>query len=203
MRRETSTPVRKKRLTYDTWAIVLDEIVEIKDVLFNIYPDLKDFLTEGHKKFLTGEIGNVKNEWGEWEEEPFYKYTVKGPDKETFSRNYCNYTACCNGYLMQSPAAMGAKHAMYNIVKKYYGSKVMIPQVFIHDEIVFEVLDGDSKYAIIKDVADIMITSMQKCLPNVRVAVEADGDMGCWMKAGGGYTKTFWKNPYEGRLYEK
>ena len=93
---------------------------------------------------------------------------------------------------MQTPSAMGAKRAMYKIIKKYYEHPDMIPQVFIHDEIVFEVR-GDEKYAIIEDVSNIMVTEMQAVLPYVRIAVEAE-EFPFWMKAGGTWSKEYWKN---------
>lgn len=191
--RADDIPVRKKRLSKYEWALVFDELVTMKKELFKLYPELEEFLSEYHKNFMMGEVGKKKNEFGEWEDEEFYSYTVSTPDGELFTQSYCTYTAACNGYLMQTPSAIGAKRAMYQIIKKYAEHPWMNPLIFIHDEIVFEVLDNDYKELIIQDVSEIMIDQMQTVLPHVRIAVEAE-EMPFWMKSGGDWSKEYWKN---------
>lgn len=186
--------VRVRRVGPREWAVVCDELLVMKRELFKLYPELERFLKDYHRNFLMGEKGWKKNEYGEWEEEDFYSYTVSTPDGESFTQSYCTYTAACNGYLMQTPSAIGAKRAMYRIIKEFDEDIRMIPLVFIHDEIVFEVLDNDDKYDIIKRVSQIMIEEMQSVLPKARIAVEADL-MPYWMKACDEWNKAFWKSP--------
>lgn len=193
--REAGLNVRCQRIEYSKWAILEDELVALKRALFKLYPDLEEFLTDTHNKYLTGEFKSVKNEFGEWEQEPMYAFETKG-----FRRDWCTYTEFCNGFLMQSPSAVGAKTAMINIIKKYQDSNYIRPLAFIHDEIVFEVLDCKHMEILIEDVAQIMIDAMQKILGPVRIAVEADA-MDYWMKSGGFYSRQYWKNGGNNQLH--
>jgi len=195
--------LRVKRMSSTEYAIVLDELVKIKDELFNMYPDLQYFLKgdrsgAGHLNKLTGKSKKVKNEYGEWEEEPMYSFQVAD-----FKRDWCMYTQVCNGFLMQSPAAIGAKKAMCKIIHKYQDDARCNPLAFIHDEIIFEVLDNEDQFAIIRDIANLLISEMQTVLYSVRIAVEAEicGDR--WRKEGGEWSRVYWKNPGDAKLYEK
>ena len=181
--------LRIKRTEKRKYTLVYDELVGLKNTLFDLYPELERFLKEKHHDFLTGETKHMKNEFGEWEAEPMYAFEIDG-----FRRDWCTYTEFCNGYLMQSPSAIGAKKAMNHIIAKYFDSNVVTPLAFIHDEIVFEVLDNQEMPAIIKDISQIMIEEMQSVLPNVRVTTEAEV-FDYWKKAGGFYEATYWKDP--------
>ena len=88
LREEQGLHIRAERTGYQQMTILKDPIVGIKLLFLNTYPELKEFLEEGHEDFLTGETHWVKNEWGEWEEEPYYSYTTQG-----FTRGYCGYSA--------------------------------------------------------------------------------------------------------------
>jgi len=189
-------PVRIRRVGFREFQLVYDELVLLKEELFALYPDLEYFLTEGHNEYLTGETKNIKNEFGEWEKEPMYAYTVG-----ELNVNYCTYTKLCNGILMQSPSAIGAKKAMVKIISKYGNSVAVKPLAFIHDEILFEVLDNNEKYAIIKDISQILIEEMQTVLKSVRIAVEAEL-FPYWKKSGGEWSKTYFKGPKDTDLKE-
>lgn len=180
--------VRIARLGKKEWAIVVDELVRLKKALFDLYPELGEFLRDKHTRFTTGETKRMKNDYDEWEDEEMYAYNIYG-----MNRDWSTYTAFCNGYLMQTPAAIGAKRMMCEVIEKYIDDDRMNPLAFIHDEIVFEVLDTDDKYDIIKDVSEIMIDQMQTVLSTVRITVEAEL-MDYWMKAGGEWSKTYWKD---------
>ena len=190
-------PVRIQRTGFREYKLVYDELVELKQTLFGLYPDLEYFLTEGHKEYLTGKTKPMKNEFGEWENEPMYRFYVQG-----LERDWCTYTQICNGLLMQCPSAIGAKRAMVKIISKYGNSVEVNPLAFIHDEIVFEVLDIPEKYAIIKDISEILIDEMQSVLTSVRIAVEAE-IFPYWKKAGGEWDKTYWKDSNSKELKEK
>ncbi len=182
--------VKLRSIITKRYQIVYDEIVKIKNEFLTLYPELKDFLWHGHEKFKTGEIKYRPNEFGEFGPEEMYSFQLYD-----IKRNYCTYTSFCNGFLMQTPAAIGAKRAMYNAIKKYYKDEDMNPLAFIHDEIVFEV-KGDRMIEVIDDVSQILIDSMQEVLPDVRISVEATV-MDYWDKGGGEWEKTYWKNPKE------
>ena len=187
--RKEGYPTRIRRTGFREFQLVYDELVLLKGELLNLYPDLGDFLSDYHNKFLTGETKMVKDEWGEWVQEPMYRFEVDG-----FRRDWCQYTQVCNGMLMQSPSAVGAKKAVVKIMKAYSNSNAVRPLAFIHDEILFEVLDSKNFYAIIQDLSEIMIDEMQTVLDSVRVVVEAEAS-DYWMKAGGFDRKQFWKDP--------
>jgi len=187
--RNQGYPVRIRRVAFDKYELIFDELVAFKDELFKLYPDLEYFLKEGHKEFLTGETKMLKNEFGEWEQEDMYKFSVGD-----FHRDWCQYTQVCNGLLMQSPAAIGAKKSVIRFMEEFSDTDFVIPVAFIHDEIVFEVKEGPKMYGFIDDVAEIMIDSMQSVLTEVRIAVEAEL-MDYWMKSGGTWSKQYWKNP--------
>lgn len=178
--------IRIKRLTKDEFALVQDELVMLKRFIFDLYPDLEQFLKETHNKFLNGKIRHVKNEFGEWEDEPMYKYSTHG-----FTRDFCTYTALCNGYLMQTPSAVGAQKAVNKIMRTFYDNPDIFPQAFIHDEIVFEI--RESRIDLVDQAANIMINEMQTILSSVRIAVEASMS-DYWQKADGFWTKQYFKD---------
>jgi len=181
-----SPDLRIKRMHKHEYALVQDELVMLKKYMFDLYPCLEQFLKETHNKFLTGRTKFKKNDFDEWEEEPMYMYDTHG-----FKRDWCTYTALCNGFLMQTPSAVGAQKAVNAIVRKYYDSPDVYPQAFIHDEIVFEVREG--REDLMEEASMIMIDEMQTVLTSVRIAVEASiSDY--WQKADGFWTKSFWRD---------
>ena len=186
--RKEGHPVRIRQVAYDKYELVYDELVELKQELFALYPDLEHFLSEGHKEYLNGKSKMIKNEFGIWEKEPLYNF-----DLGSFSKYNCMYTQVCNGLLMQCPTAIGAKKAMCKIISKYKNSNEVKPLAFIHDEIVFEVQQNSDYCAILKDISEIMIDEMQSVLTSVRVAVEAEV-FEYWKKAGGFYEVSYWKD---------
>lgn len=178
--------LRIKRNSKYEYALVQDELVLLKRYMFDLYPDLEQFLKETHEKFLTGKVKMVKNEFDEWEEEPMYRYETHG-----FVRDFCTYTALCNGFLMQTPSAVGAQKAVNAIVRKYYDNSDIYPQAFIHDEIVFEIREGREDLG--EEAAYVMIEEMQKEVPSVRITVEENWS-DYWQKADGYLTRKFWKD---------
>lgn len=187
--RSKGYPVRIRRTGFREFQLIYDELVELKQELFSLYPDLEYFLSEKHKDFLTGETKWIKDEFGEWKEEPMYSFEVGD-----FKRDWCMYTQLCNGILMQSPSAIGAKRALVDSMLAYGDSPAVRPLAFIHDEILFEVLDTADVEAIIKDMSYIMIDAMQKVLPDVRITVEAEL-MNYWSKSENIYSVEYFKNP--------
>lgn len=181
-----SPDLRIKRMNKNEYALVQDELVLLKRYMFDLYPCLEQFLKETHTKFLTGKNKWIMNDFGEWEEEPMYCYETQG-----FKRDWCTYTALCNGFLMQTPSAVGAQRAVNKIVRRFHDDPNVFPQAFIHDEIVFEIREGREDLA--EEAAYIMIDEMQTVLSSVRVAVEASiSDY--WQKADGYWTKSFWRD---------
>jgi DNA polymerase I-like protein with 3'-5' exonuclease and polymerase domains len=81
--------------------------------------------------------------------------------------------------------------AMNKIIKTYWKHPDVIPQAFIHDEIVGEI--REDKYDLLQDVANIMMSEMQSVLSSVRIAVEASVS-DYWQKADGFWTRQYWKD---------
>ena len=163
---ETQPNLRVKRTGFREWSIVKDEVVGIRKALDELYSDLSEFLNEGHKKFLTGEHRFKKNEFGEWEKEVFYRF-----DSHGVKRDYCNYTAFCNGYLMQTPSAVGAKYAGYKLFREFESTDDVNMLAFVHDEYIMEIRDDKHLMDNVERCSEIMIDSMIEKL-GIRVAVE-------------------------------
>jgi DNA polymerase I-like protein with 3'-5' exonuclease and polymerase domains len=178
--------LRIKRLNKHEYALVQDEVVLLKRYMFDLYPELEQFLKETHKRFLTGESKWVKNEFDEWVEEPIYRYETYG-----FVRAWCFYTAMCNGFLMQSPSAIGAQKAMIRLIRHFWNCPDFVPQAFIHDEVVAEV--NPTRIDLIEEAAYIMIEEMQSVLSSVRIATEASMS-DYWQKADGFWTQSYWRD---------
>lgn len=194
---EEYADLRVKRTGYREYTIVKDEIVGLKQILFDLYPELQEFLKTGHEKYMTTETKWTKNEFGEWEEEPYYKYVAQG-----VRRDYCTYTAMCNGFLMQSPSAAGAKNVAYKLMKHFDDSNDVFLQAFIHDEFVGEVRDDENLEANIRQVEEIMIDGMQEILKHCRVAIESSV-MDYWSKDVALWSRVAFKNAGGGTLLYK
>lgn len=178
--------IRIARVGKNQWALVRDELVKLKRDFFDLYPELENFLKNTHTKFITANVKYMKNDFDEWEEEPMYKYDVCG-----FKRDWCTYTAFCNGFLMQTPSAIGAKKAVNKIVRKFHNHPDITPLAFIHDEILFEA--RESRKDLVEDSALIMIEEMQSILSSVRITVEASM-MDYWQKGDGFWVKQYHKD---------
>lgn len=178
--------IRIRRQGKYQYALVQDELVLLKRYMFDLYPCLEQFLKDTHEKFLTGKTKWKKNEFDEWEKEPMYAYEVAG-----FRRDWCTYTALCNGYLMQSPSTLGAQQAMIRLNKTFYKCPDLIPQAFIHDEAVVEV--NPNRLDLIEEASYILIEEMQKVLYSVRIATEASVS-DYWQKADGYWTQQYFRN---------
>lgn len=179
---------RIRRSGFREFEIVIDEVVSIRKALDELYPELHLFLSEGHKNFLTGESGHVQNEYGEWEVEPFYKFDIMG-----VQRDFCSYTAFCNGYLMQTPSAIGAKAATYDVFREFENNDDVFPISFIHDELIAEIKDNEDLHKNVRRFSEIMIDSMQRTLPGARVTVDY-AIHHCWAKDGNDEECTLWKD---------
>lgn len=191
-------PVRVRQVAFDKYQLIYDELVDIKRQMFQLYPDLQKFLTEGHISYTNGKKIRVKNEFGKLKEEELYNYSVND-----FTRKDVKYTQVCNGFLMQTPSAIGAKNAFIECSRNFLFDENIQVKAFIHDEILFEIKDNDKIHENVKKCAEIMINSMQKVIKNVRIAVEAEICGDYWRKAGGEWDRAYWKNANSTELMEK
>jgi hypothetical protein len=81
---------------------------------------------------------------------------------------------------------------MNKIIRTYWNHPDIIPQAFIHDELVGEVREGF--YEELDNVSKILMNEMQSVLTSVRISVEASVS-DYWQKADGFWTKTYWQDP--------
>lgn len=97
-------------------------------------------------------------------------------------RSGCTYCAVANGAALQSPSAEGALLGLFNIVRACYDpamNSVLFgsfrPMLFIHDEILGELPDGDPQHtsACVLEIERLMIESMRTITPDVEPRCEA------------------------------
>jgi hypothetical protein len=180
-----------KRDKSDTeFIFIWDELVGLKNRWLEAFPEMRKFLKETHKDFLTGATKWKPDGFGGFKEEPLYSFTTAG-----IHRNHATYTEACNAYLMQTPSAVGAKRMLRKFGEKYLFNDNVHLGAFIHDEIIVEVRDDEHFEDNVRDICDLMIDGMQEILPSVRIQVEASG-MKYWSKDGdGSFEKLYWKDP--------
>lgn len=194
--KEHSDSVRVRRTKKYQWELVVDPLVKLKQQMFDIYPELREFLRERHEKYLNGRSKKVKNEFNEWEDEPMYNIIING-----FQRKDLTYTQLCNSFLMQTPSAQGAKQMLWDFAWTFRNDPNINLLAFIHDEVVFEVRKDVDWKNYVAEVSRLMIQSMQKVLKGVRVAVEASV-MTHWQKSGGEYEVGYFIDPNSTELKE-
>lgn len=89
-------------------------------------------------------------------------------------RSNASYCAAANGMALQSPSAEGALLALYEVVRECYDpSRESVlyggcwPSIFIHDEIVGEVVDDELAHDRVLRVGQIMVDQMRHITPDV------------------------------------
>jgi hypothetical protein len=114
----------------------------------------------------------VEDEDGKSRKRQFYCYdTPLG-----MHRAKCTYTAAANGCALQSPSAEGALGAVIEIMRECtVGSLAgyVFPSLFIHDEILSEVVYDEHTTERVNVLQRIMKENMEKITPNVRAGTEA------------------------------
>jgi len=140
--------------TYDV-LVTREEAVQLRQIWFAIYLEMKDYfqwVNRGCK-------------------DPY------DPDSYCYStplgmyRAGATYCACANGAALQSPAAEGAKLAVFEVAKACYVGdlKGCYPQAFIHDEILLEIPEGPDMGEKADKVAEIWKSQMHLILPDVPI----------------------------------
>jgi len=142
------------KATYDV-LVTLEEAKEIRKIWFEIYPEMVDYFEWINKDCQD------PNEPGS------YCYmTPLG-----MYRAGATFCACANGAALQSPAAEGAKLAIFEVAKacSLGEFKDCWPLAFIHDEIILEIPDDDKAGHRADGIAEIWRAQMQKVLPDVPI----------------------------------
>lgn len=148
----------------------------LKEVWLETYPEMRDYFR-----------------WIEQQSDPFnpecYSYTTPFG----MYRAGATYCAACNGKALQSPAAEGAKLALWEVAKKtligpapLLGAKLIN---FVHDQIIIQVPDNGPEFCTqaAADLELVMIDAMRVVTPDVPVKVETTA-MYRWDK----YAKPIW-----------
>lgn len=159
----------------------IQEATLFRETFFELYPEFVRFFKSWIPAQKQKEKRYVKST-GIYEET--YAYSTN-----TRYRAGCSFTSIGNGKSMQSLAADGAKLAIINCY-----DKINLPAVaFIHDELIFEIPKTYTE-ALIEETAQVMISSMQKVTPDIRVTAEASV-MERWTKSGPFlFNKSYWSD---------
>lgn len=113
---------------------------------------------------------------------------VEGRDGKATKRNFycydtplgmhrakCTYTAAANGCALQSPAAEGALGGVIEIMKECTIGELagyVFPSLFIHDEVLFEIVNDSLLTSRVEKIQRIMERNMEKITPNVKSRTE-------------------------------
>lgn len=160
--------------------LTLDQAEELKRLAFDRYPEFTKFFgdtTKGVGGWLprqkTGFMYIKNKDTGEMEKTTKYSCEIAG-----IYFNNKTYSAIANGVNMQIPAALGVKIALVRLAREctdgslkspLYGCKL---KAAVHDEFLLQC--SDNKVAACQDrMAKVMLESMQKITPNLRVACES------------------------------
>lgn len=136
---------------------------DFKKLWLETYPEMELYF-----RYINEQCQDFRNE-------DAYRYTTP----RGFVRSGASYCAACNGLALQSPSAEGAKLANRRVVRAcvdpsvgsiLYGSR---PLAFIHDEILFEVLDDEKKSEKAFEVGRIMVESLAQVMPDLAPAIRA------------------------------
>lgn len=142
-----------------------DTAVELKRLFLETYPEIREYFN-----YITTECRD-ENFSGEQQK---YCYTTP----LGMYRANATYCAATNGRGLQSPAAEGAKLAVFEIMREcwdetrgsiLFGQK---PLAFIHDEILFELAWDRLTHERAFEASRVMVSAMERIMPDVRVSAE-------------------------------
>jgi hypothetical protein len=136
-----------------------DQAKALKEIWFRTFPEMRAYFDWVNSQECAG------------------TYTYVTPFGMT--RAKCTYTAMCNGRLLQSPAAEGAKLAVWHVVRACYDEamqSILLGQrvlAFVHDELLFE-FEGSAEeiHAMAHEAARIMVEAMKLVLPDMNVTAK-------------------------------
>lgn len=141
--------------------VTLEQAHQLREIWHATFPEMRDYFNWINEDCAT----------------PEGDYAYVSP--AGMLRNHCTYCACANGAALQTPAAEGAKLAIWEVVRKcfdpskrsiLYGCK---PWGFIHDQIIVSSpLDG-YEHERASEIQSDMVSSMKQVIPDVAVRTEA------------------------------
>lgn len=131
----------------------------LKEIWFRTFPEMRDYFAWVNSQESAGT----------------YTYTTPFG----MIRALCTYTAMCNGRLLQSPAAEGAKLSVWHVVRACYDASlcsILLGQrvlAFVHDELLLE-LAGTAQeiHEAAYEAARIMVEAMKVVLPDMNISAK-------------------------------
>lgn len=143
--------------------ISVDDAAAAKEVWFEAFPEMRDYFN-----WITGSQQYIEDG-----EEYYWYLSPNG-----MLRAKATYCAAANGAALQTPAAEGAKFAMWELARACFDpSKRSIlygcrPWGFIHDEFLVSLPDDSWLHERAHEVAAIMVRGMQRVIRDVPVKAE-------------------------------
>lgn len=162
---------------YGTFGISVDVDTAkmLREVWLNTFPEMRQFFD-----WVKSNCKDPRNEtigFREKDGSPIAGFCYTAPGGAF--RAGCPFTACCNGVALQSPSALGAKIAVFDVQRAcydpsresvLYGTSYGVD--FVHDEIIAEFPDDDLRHDRAMEIARLMVDAMAVALPLVPVAAE-------------------------------
>lgn len=147
--------------------VTLEEAKTLKAIWLSTYPEMHQY-----KKYIEDSCSSSGG---------YFNYTINTPNG-VLHRSKATYCACSNGLGLQSPSAIGATLALWHVTRACYDKSLdsllyckNFPTMFIHDEIVSELVD-EGAYAntvCVEEIQGIMEKAMQAITPDVKAGTEA------------------------------
>lgn len=152
--------------------ISLEQASRWREIARDEYPEIEKFFRDVLPIYKVGKM-SIKDDDGVFKLVDRYDISPFGAQ-----RARCTYCAAANGLCMQTLGAIGKKIALARIYERctnparmsnLYGCRLLID---MHDEIAIS-CPYDFTGEVEEEMAEIMLSSMQEVLPNMRVAVES------------------------------
>lgn len=136
---------------------------QLKQLWLNTYPEM-----EAYFRWVSNDC--LDRDWTSEDDQRYMYVSPMG-----MVRRNCSYTAATNGAAMQTPAAEGAKQALWNLARACYDSSQgscllgCRPLAFIHDQVIAEIPQDEQMHERAFEMARLMRESMQLVMRDVKV----------------------------------
>jgi DNA polymerase-1 len=157
----------------NSYGVILthDEAKELKDIWLETYPEMENYFA-----WIREESVDPNNVGTDDDGEPTKLYSYISP--LGMYRAGATYCAAANGASLQTPTAEGAKSGVFKIARACYDPTMESvlydsrPVAFIHDENIAEIREDENMQERAYEIAKIMVESMQKVMPDVKIGAE-------------------------------
>jgi len=155
--------------------VTKDEAETLRDLWKQTYPEMVDYF-----RYINNMCIDPYNKgFDEDAKEEYALYNYDSPFG--LHRAGCDYCACANGLGLQTPSADGALTSIISVMRACYtghrstilapvqGKRVCQPTMFVHDELIGEVVDDEHAHERLMEVKRLMIEAMRLVTPDVAV----------------------------------